>query len=612
MKDSSELNRMLIDRIEEVCMHLLPGGSRKGNKWVAGGLDGAKGDSLEVTISGGAAGRFIDFANPANDKGGTPLYLWMKTRGITFPAAIKEASDWLGVRPDEYGVKRQKPKTYARPDKEDLKQSEPNTAVMDYLTIERKLDPIIVAKSKILETPDGKALVFQYADQDPESGNWVVAHRKYLKLARPDGKKDSWSSKGTKRCLYGKNLVDVNTRDIILTEGEIDALSWQSMGFQAVSIPNGVSDMEWVDIDWDWLSRFEKIYVSTDMDDAGRAAAPEICKRLGLHRTYIVSLPKKDANECLTSGASFEDMAKALATAKPIDLDEIKRPSEFQREVCDLYEIDPTKLGEETPWSPEFPWRLRRGEFTILTGFSGHGKTAVLNQLMVSLLCKDIKIMDASLEVKPATTLYGMTRCALGERYSHRDEIVKCIEWINNGMFFLDCIGTVSVDRLMQAMEYARKRHGIDVFVIDSLFKCGLSGEDYAGARAFVDRLTSFCNNTGAHVILVAHSRKVAAGNELSPPSKSDVAGSSDITNAAFNVIVVWRNKAKKRKLDEAVATNNLQAIAEWEAQPDGKIILDKQRFGDGEEGEIQTWFNKESLQFHTMQGRKIHYFSSK
>ncbi len=45
-------------------------------------------------------------------------------------------------------------------------------------------------------------------------------------------------------------------------------------------------------------------------------------------------------------------------------------------------------------------------------------------------------------------------------------------------MFFLDCIGTVNVKRVLAAMEYARKRHGIQVFVLDSLFKLGLSAEE--------------------------------------------------------------------------------------------------------------------------------------
>ena len=192
--------------------------------------------------------------------------------------------------------------------------------------------------------------------------------------------------------------------------------------------------------------------------------------------------------------------------------------------------------------------------------------------------------MDASLEVKPGLTLYNMTRCALGKKENSEAEIRACCDWISEHMFFLDCIGTVSVARLMHAMEYARKRHGVDVFVIDSLFKCGLDPNDFGVQRDFADKLTTFCNNSGAHVILVAHSRKTQTGNEFSIPTKADVAGSSDLTNAAFNVVIWWRNKLKKHKLDEARAANppDMEAIAKWIDQPDAKALLDKQRFGEG------------------------------
>ena len=219
--------------------------------------------------------------------------------------------------------------------------------------------------------------------------------------------------------------------------------------------------------------------------------------------------------------------------------------------------------------------------------------------------------MDASLEVKPALTLYNMTRCALGKRNSAPAEVNGCCEWISESMFFLDCIGTVSVKRLMHAMEYARKRHGIDVFIIDSLFKCGLDPADFGVQRDFADKLTTFCNNTGAHVILVAHSRKTMNGNEYATPTKADVAGSSDITNAAFNVVIWWRNKLKKHKLDEARAAMppDNETIAKWIDQPDAKVLLDKQRFGEGEEAAVHMWFNGDSYQFHTIRNTVRPYF---
>lgn len=589
-------------------MHLLPNGKRVGNEWKVGGLDGAAGDSMQITMVGAAAGRFKDFRNP-DDKGATPLWLWSKVRKLTFSEAVKEAKDFLGVKDEDYGVRKGRAKTYAKPDKAGIKLAQPNSPVMDYLVLQRRIDPRVVVAAMISETFDGAAICFPFLERD-DSGKFVGVHRKYLNLERPDGKKVSWATKGTKRCLYGKNLIDDNVSEITLCEGEIDALSWHSWGINAVSVPNGVSDFEWVDVDWDWLSRFERINVSMDMDEPGKACALEICKRLGLHRCFIVSIPKKDANECLVEGITREVMLKCLADAKAIELDEIKKPDDFRKEVTDYYETDPSTVGYETPWSESLNWRIRKSEFTVWSGFSGHGKTAGLNQLMLHLVSQGAKVMDASLEIKPGMTLYNMTRCAMGRKHSPREDVEACISWLDESMFFLDCIGTVSIDRLLHAMEYARKRHGIDVFIIDSLFKCGLSSEDYGSQREFADKLTTFCNNTGAHVILVAHSRKTSNGNELSVPTKSDVAGSSDLTNAAFNVIIFWRHKLKKVKLDEAREHNDIEAIAQWADQNDGKIVVDKQRFGEGEEGSSLVWFDKESCQFHTQQHKMIPYFT--
>lgn len=607
MSDAAELNRMLLDRLPELCQHLLPNGKQKGNHWLVGGIDGKPGESLQITMSGSAAGRFIDFADK-DVKGASPLWLWSKARSIRFPEAINQAKEYLGIKDTDFGIKRHAPKTYAKPGAADVRLVEPNTEAMDYLIIERRLDPIVIAKAKVCESEDGKAIVFPFIEKD-ENGREVCVHRKFLDIERPDGKKVVSTTKGTKRCLYAKNLISDDCSELVITEGEIDALSYSSWGIPAVSMPNGTSDFEWMDVDWDWLARFEKIYVSTDMDEPGRAIAPEICKRLGLHRCYMIELPKKDANECLVAGIKREEIEKLMAHAKAIELDEIKRPDDFRSEVHDYYTTDPSLRGTETPWTPTLPWRVRKGEFTILSGFSGHGKTCGLNQLMLHLVSKGLRVMDASLEIRPGMTLYNMTRCALGKKQSSRDEVDSCIEWLNESVFFLDCIGTVNVSRIMHAMEYARKRHGIDVFIIDSLFKCGLSSEDYGGARDFADKLTTFCNNSGAHVILVAHSRKVSSGNEYAVPTKADVAGSSDLTNAAFNVIIFWRNKIKRRKIEEFQLAKNVEKMNEWINQPDGKIVVDKQRFGEGEEREVNVWFETQSCQYHTTKGQKFPYF---
>ncbi len=495
----------------------------------------------------------------------------------------------------------------AASDRNGIVLTEPNSKVMDYLTLERRLDPTVVAKAKLAESKDGEWIVIPYF----EKGEKEAFHIKRLMVNRPNGKKQISASRGTRRSLYGKHLIEDDVSELTITEGEFDALSLQSVGIPAVSIPNGVSDMSWVEEDWEWLERFEKINIWFDNDDPGRLASPDACKRLGLHRCFIVTGKFKDANEALQNKTTRDEFLAWIKEAKQIELDEIKRPNEYTEEVLDYYTTDWSKRGWETPWYPALPWRVRKGEFTVLTGYSGSGKTIALNQLMLKLVSQSLRVMDASLEIKPGLTLYNMTRCALAKKNGSNTEVRACIEWISESMYFLDCIGTVNTKRLLHAMEYARKRHGIDVFVIDSLFKCGLDPANFGDQRTFADELTTFCNNTGAHVILVAHSRKTQNGNELSVPSKSDVAGSSDITNAAFNVIVWWRNKLKKQKLDEAKQAfpQDTEAIANWMDAPDGKAVLDKQRFGEGEEASVHLWLNPESYQFSTAKNMAIPYF---
>jgi twinkle protein len=83
---------------------------------------------------------------------------------------------------------------------------------------------------------------------------------------------------------------------VVITEGEIDALSWAAYGRAAMSVPYGGGKggkQRWIESEFDRLERFERIFISTDMDKAGQEAAEEIASRLGRHRCYRVQLPLK-------------------------------------------------------------------------------------------------------------------------------------------------------------------------------------------------------------------------------------------------------------------------------------------------------------------------------
>mgnify|MGYP006266639535 CR=1 FL=1 len=603
--DTAELNNTLKQRIGDVVALLYPNAKIKGNMAHLGNIQGDAGDSFHIHVNGPRIGCFIDRANEA-DKGGTPLWLWSKARGITYIEAIKQAKEWLGIKDDHVSVRKFKPKIYAQPDYkgQTIKIVNELSPVMNYLINVRKLSQDVVNSNKICEVNNGISMGFPYIDKVGEK----PVHMKYLDVERgQDGKKKMWATKDTKRCLFSKQTITDNDHTLVITEGEIDAMSYQTVGIPAVSVPNGVADQEWIELDWEWLERFEKIYISTDMDGVGRESAEKIARRLGLHRSYIVTLPFKDANECLQQGITKEAFIQALEASTQIDLEEIKTASQFGDAVWDLFDSKHGELGYPLPWG-EFPLRIRPSEFTVVSGYSGHGKTQLLNHILIHLVSLGAKVFDASLEIKPAKTLQMMTRTAIAKkRPDSKEELDACLDWLSNSMWFYDHVGVAQKANLISAMVYARKRFGIDVFVIDSLFKCGVAGEDYNGQRGFMDELTAFVNDTGAHVILVAHSRK--AQNEDEVPTKTDISGSQDINNAAFNVLVVWRNKLKQRNIDEAKEKKLPLKVAEYETWYDGRLRCDKQRFGEGEDKDMPLYFDHHSWQFWPQQYFRTPYF---
>ena len=95
--------------------------------------------------------------------------------------------------------------------------------------------------------------------------------------------------------------------------------------------------------------------------------------------------------------------------------------------------------------------------------------------------------------------------------------------------------GTAKADRLIEIFDYARRRYGIQLFIIDSLMKCGIGDDDYNGQKAFVDSICDFKNKTNSHVILVTHSRK--GDSEEKPTGKMDVKGSGAITDLTDNLL---------------------------------------------------------------------------
>jgi hypothetical protein len=199
----------------------------------------------------------------------------------------------------------------------------------------------------------------------------ALEHKAWQRLDPPGG---GWG-------LFGWHTVPPDATDIVLTEGEYDAMAvHQVTGRPAVSLPNGCRSLP-VEV-LPMLERFDTIYLWMDNDGPGREGAEQFAKKIGVNRCMIVQpdssvegkTAPKDANEALLQGMNLEDI---IGGSNVLPHERILTFSELRKEV--LHEmLNPERYaGVPVPSLPAFTDIIkgfRRGEMTVLTGPTGSGK----------------------------------------------------------------------------------------------------------------------------------------------------------------------------------------------------------------------------------------------
>lgn len=534
--NASAISAELSEKAEAVVKHLLPQGKRHGKEWCIGSITGEQGQSLKICLEGEKKGRWSDFATK---EGGDLLDLWALTRRINLSGAITEAKQWMGIASPHFLTSRAN--AFVLPDTTKLPASAASIpAVLTYLTQDRKLTLDTLEKFDLRATE--KEIVFPYWRE----GKLIQV--KYLGLQRPQGKKHIRVEKNAEPGLFGWQALPDKIREIALTEGEIDAMTLSQYGISALSLPfgGGAGDKHrWLECEFDRLSIFDTIYLCLDQDEVGQATVKDLVDRLGRSRCRLVTLPFKDANDCLQHGITAEYMQQLFAQAPSLDPVELKPADTFVDAVLDqFYPSEGQELGINPPWSKAIGNILfRPSELFVWTGINGHGKSQLLGHIILASLKQGAKVCIASLELRPARLLMRLTRQAAALEIPSPEYIRAIHEWYQDKLWIFDLVGIAKVDQLLSVFEYARQRYGIDVFVIDSMLKCGIAEEDLNAQKAFVEQLCDFKHLHNGHIHLIVHPRKGI--DETKIPGKLDMKGSGAISDLADNCFTVWRNKTK-------------------------------------------------------------------
>ena len=266
----------------------------------------------------------------------------------------------------------------------------------------------------------------------------------------------------------------------------------------------------------------------------------------------------------------------------------IKRPSEYL-DAVESYFSDDLTGGIELPFDKTvYDFKVRMGEVSLATGYSGHGKSAWLNFVMLHLM-KHEKTMIASFEMLPKATLGRMCQ-QTGEANPNYEYIKDFLGQLEHKLYLYDPEGETSSSKVLEVIYYAAEKLNVKLMVIDSLMKCGINEDDLNGQKAFANKVAVAARDLGIHIFLVAHSRKTA--DEHGRASKFDVAGSANLTNLVDNVFSVHRNKARE---EEAL---NSGLNSEIMNQPPCTVYLLKQRHGRGVETKWGFGYVPETFQY--------------
>ena len=112
--------------------------------------------------------------------------------------------------------------------------------------------------------------------------------------------------------------------DIVLCEGELDAILANQMGYKAITVTGGAGTWK---RKWSKLFKDKKVKIIFDNDDTGRAGAEKIARLLSKHvsEVKIVDLPVNKAGEDITDffvkyGKTKDEFDEAMENAEPFEL----------------------------------------------------------------------------------------------------------------------------------------------------------------------------------------------------------------------------------------------------------------------------------------------------
>jgi twinkle protein len=282
---------------------------------------------------------------------------------------------------------------------------------------------------------------------------------------------------------------------------------------------------------------------------------------------------------------AYERQTEARAKVRPA--------SDFLDELLDAIHPPADRAHAPSMFLRKLQGRLefRSGEVTIWVGYSKHRKSMFTGQAMLDLCVQRQRVLSLSLEMQPHATLRRMAQQAFGVAAPSPAALSAFSRWTDERLWLFDHVGRLTPGKAIAVCRYFVQELGGQHVFIDSMMMVVASEKDIDEQKQFGTDVVRLAQEVGCHVHLIAHCRKPDGGDESQPPTKYSVRGSAAVVDQAHNIVTVWANKDRKRRLEKDC--NDLEAAK----APDAVVSIEGQRNGVFE-GKVALWFDEASLRF--------------
>jgi twinkle protein len=336
---------------------------------------------------------------------------------------------------------------------------------------------------------------------------------------------------GNYKSLFGQDKFKAGGKFLVITEGEIDALSvWQmwherDKDYSVVSIPNGsgLGGIDRKDV-YDYITSFTGVLLVFDQDEQGRAAIDRFAEIYGPSVAIkYVEFDAKDPNELLVEGRQGE-FFQAVSRAKKYQPETIVDGADIGFDEISA----PIQPGHFFQRFPEFSERLggaRKGELTTVLAPPGVGKSTFCAELGYDIIKRTGEnvawLFLEETTAKAAQRLIALDNDVPLAQYRLNPGMVgeearraSYQNLVDNGRtkFIKLQHGMLNKERLLPLLRWYVYVNGVNYIILDHISLI-FSADEGDNERKLIDNtmhdLAAFVTETGVGLIVVAHIKRM-------------------------------------------------------------------------------------------------------